>query len=374
MSALLVIIVGGLQIAACQQWSQCWPYPVVPHPYAVRYPCYEDKCHCSNLTADCSSNAGTLHFIPHLADSIQILNFSNNGLTPIDGEEFFVNVSTNVWLVDLYNNGLTFIAPGAFQSLKKLTRLLIGGNRLDYSALASVFNVTTLETLDIMCGGLGLIPSELFDRHPMPVLTYLDLSFNEIRQLDMQVFQPLKRPSHFWLWDSKLSDLKTGYMPSLSLLGLHKNSLTDVPVTCDNAASRSLFPNLTMLHVDFNDISSIHDPICLPKVQFLNLQYNRFNYLAADTFANRKFPALTQLWVSQMEGKWVKVAPLAFTNSALTYLRFGYNKLDFSVTVDVRAFEGCPHIFLTTNSIVCSPPPPLPEAIAPWEHEAASVY
>ena len=356
MSALLGLVVAGLCIVPpCQPrpWVRCYPSPVVPDPYAVRYPCYEDKCLCSPLVADCSSNAGSLAFIPHLPDSIRILNFSNNGLTRIGGERFFANVSTDVWLVDLYNNGLDSIAPSSFQRLEKLTRLLIGGNRLSYSALTPAFNVTTLETLDIRCGGLGPIPPGLFDRYPMPDLTYLDLSFNEIRLLDMHVFQPFKRLSHFKIWDSKLTYMKTDYMPSLSLLGLHKNSLTDFPVTCDDTASMSLFPNLIMLHADFNDISSIEDPICLPKLQFLNLQYNRFEHLRTDTFINRRFPALSQLWLNQMEGKWVSIAQLAFNNSALTYLSLGYNKLDFSAIVDDRAFEGCPNIqelFLENNT------------------------
>ena len=37
----------------------------------------ESKCHCSSLTAGCSSNGGPLRFIPHLPDSIQVLNINN---------------------------------------------------------------------------------------------------------------------------------------------------------------------------------------------------------------------------------------------------------------------------------------------------------
>ena len=118
-------------------------------------------------------------------------------------------------------------------------------------------------------------------------------------------------------------------MPPLTVVGLHKNSLADFPVLCDNTASKSFFPNLVMLYVDFNDITSIQDPICLPKLQFLIIMYNRFNYLATDTFVQRRFAAMTQLWVNKMEGKSVKVSALAFNRSALTCLGLGNNKLHF---------------------------------------------
>lgn len=83
------IVVVGLQKASCRQQNHCHPYPVVPDPYAVRYPCYEDKCHCSSVTADFLQwRLSPLHpsparqqpgqqFLQQQLDSIQVLNVSN---------------------------------------------------------------------------------------------------------------------------------------------------------------------------------------------------------------------------------------------------------------------------------------------------------
>ncbi|KAK7112271.1 leucine-rich repeat-containing protein 15-like [Littorina saxatilis] len=227
MFVLLVSLTSSTQLCWSQPLRTCWL-----DPHTVRRPCFKNKCYCSKLTADCSSNAGNLSFIPKLTDSVIFLNFSNNSLAKIDGVDFFANVSTRLHFLDLYNNGLTYIAPGSFRRFTKLTKLLIGGNKLNYSTLplGAVVNVPTLEALDIACGGLGPVPSVFFYQHAMPLLARLELSYNDIRHLDMNVFQPLQSLHGLLLWN-KLGELTPSYLPSLSHLGLHENALVDFPDT-----------------------------------------------------------------------------------------------------------------------------------------------
>ena len=107
--------------------------------------------------------------------TVQQLNFSNNDLHILpDG--FFANVSSTAWLIDLYNNDMTYIQDNAFSHVTYLDTVLIGGNKLNYSGLAPVFNIPTLKFLDIKCGDLTTLPVDVFEGTPMAnSLTKLDL-------------------------------------------------------------------------------------------------------------------------------------------------------------------------------------------------------
>nr|KAG5701252.1 hypothetical protein BaRGS_008628 [Batillaria attramentaria]KAG5709802.1 hypothetical protein BaRGS_032626 [Batillaria attramentaria] len=135
----------------------CWSTPV--SPFLITHNCFQELCRCNRFTLDCSSNFGSLTYVPSVMDNVKVLNFSNNKLTILP-DKFFVNVSKTVWLLDLYNNGLEHISDKAFEGMAKLDTVLIGGNILNYTSLAPVFAIPTLEKLDIKCGNLGPIPKE----------------------------------------------------------------------------------------------------------------------------------------------------------------------------------------------------------------------
>ncbi|PVD39149.1 hypothetical protein C0Q70_01777 [Pomacea canaliculata] len=103
------------------QEDQCWV--ATYNGELILSPCFDDsRCRCNNTTADCSSNNGLLTYVPRLSFDVQVFNFSSNNLSHIpDG--FFSNVS-QVWLLDLCQNGLTSLSPRAFQELQNLTTLL----------------------------------------------------------------------------------------------------------------------------------------------------------------------------------------------------------------------------------------------------------
>ncbi|XP_025089286.1 toll-like receptor 2 [Pomacea canaliculata] len=112
------------------QEDQCWV--ATYNGELILSPCFDDsRCRCNNTTADCSSNNGLLTYVPRLSFDVQVFNFSSNNLSHIpDG--FFSNVS-QVWLLDLCQNGLTSLSPRAFQELQNLTTLFLNdlqNNRL----------------------------------------------------------------------------------------------------------------------------------------------------------------------------------------------------------------------------------------------------
>jgi len=81
------------------------------------YYCYEDKCICNGNHADCSVHHH-MDFIPRLPEGVTSVDISYNGVTRIDSAGFFVNV-THITSLVMRFNGLTYIAPGAFDILEK---------------------------------------------------------------------------------------------------------------------------------------------------------------------------------------------------------------------------------------------------------------
>nr|KAG5702871.1 hypothetical protein BaRGS_019090 [Batillaria attramentaria] len=63
-------------------------------------------------------------------------------------------------------------------------------------------------------------------------------------------------------------------MPGLKLLELKGNAFYEFFESCRDDQSTSLFPSLTVLQLSSNHISEIPDKICLPKLQILGLEDN----------------------------------------------------------------------------------------------------
>ena len=178
----LVLLTSALTLCKvtsnCDDYPrQCWSSDTTVSQIPPQEPCYGERmCMCSNTTADCSSNFGNLMFVPDLRRNYQVLNFSNNNVLNISHSEFFVNVSTDVRVIDLFNNGLAYIASGVFRRLKNLTTLLLGGsNHLGYRDVSPLLSVPSLLNADLSCLQLGPIPGDPFLKHNDSKLMNLNL-------------------------------------------------------------------------------------------------------------------------------------------------------------------------------------------------------
>ncbi|PVD39143.1 hypothetical protein C0Q70_01771 [Pomacea canaliculata] len=282
-------------------------------------------CRCDfNFTLDCSSNFGNVTYVPKVT-------------------EF-----QNAWLIDLYNNGLEYIHPQAFEGLKSLRTLLIGGNNFGYKDLAPVFGVPTLENLEMLCDNLGPVPEGVFRNVSMKGLRYLKFGFSDINALDLHEIQPLRHLKNFTLWSSKLYNLTTASLPYLKHLDFRQNRLFDFPKTCGSeSGNQSLFPSLDSLGLDFNMIEVISGPICLPKLKHLSIQFNRISIFETNMFSTQRFPSLDDLQLTQMEIKVKEIREFAFNNSVVTHIWFSRNGVDMSSpSVHEKAFGGCSQVRL----------------------------
>ena len=150
--------------------------------------CFEDKCRCSGTVADCSHNYGRLAYIPRLPPMIRSLVFSFNNLTAVPTDDFFQNVS---WIrhLNLSNNGLQRISPGAFIPVKKLAKLSLEYNSLSPHQLQWVFSARNLKNAFLGHMDLTSFPEEILARRSLRGLNYVDLRGNFIEHLDLTVFR-----------------------------------------------------------------------------------------------------------------------------------------------------------------------------------------
>ena len=304
-------------------------------------PCFENKCRCDGFNIDCSSNFGQLPYVPLVKGGGEVLNFSNNNVVEINDPHFFVNVSRSVSVIDLYNNGLTRLTSGVFRFVFKLKRVLIGGNKLKYDQMDPVLQVPRLRSLEIKCGGLGDIPKGFFFNRPCFMLRYIDMSWNKMQVLHFEAFQPLRRLENLRLSNNRIQTVNSSRLQSLKYLILHKNKIVEFPMTCDENGE-SLFPNLILLDLDFNHIDALTDSLCLPSLTNLSLKYNYFDSFTKNMFLLPRFPKLQQVELTQMRVKVLEMEAFAFNNSQLTYIKLGYNSIDFSSEiVHEDVFRGC---------------------------------
>ena len=340
----LVCVVGVMESALCGVQFPCWSREInfsVKHPLS---PCSESGlCVCSVATADCS--AKHLNYVPYIDRDYKNLNISNNNLTTISDESFFVNVSREVTDIDLFNNGLVHIAPGPFRRLYKLTTLLLGGlNYISYKDMPALLSISSLRYLGFSCLNLGPMPVNVLQHAQKSQLIALDLSWNNIPSLNMSVFQPLRSLRHLSLWNNKIYTLAMAYLPGLERLDLDINRIFDFPSTC-SSSGLSLLPNLSLLSLNQNMIDCIYGAVCLPRLTKLFLNYNHFKHFRVNSFSSAHFPVLDELQIMQMENKILTVGGFFINNSMVTRIIFNFNAVDFSASVvDNDAFGGCVNV------------------------------
>ena len=348
----LVLLTSALTLCKvtsnCDDYPHhCWSSDTTVFQISPQLPCYAERmCMCSDTTADCSSNFGNLTFVPDLRRNYQVLNFSYNNVLNISHSDFFVNVPTDVRVIDLFNNGLAYIASGVFRRLKNLTTLLLGGsNHLGYRDVSPLLSVSSLLNVDLSCLQLGPIPGDPFLEHNDSKLMNLNLRWNHIASLNMSVFQPLRNLRRLVLWRNELYVLETAHLASLKVLDLNANRLFRFPLTCSKTGE-SMFPSLKVLVLAANMINCIDDPVCLPILTHLDLRFNHFKFFTTNEFSRARFPSLLVLDIMQMENKILQVESFFINNSEVKFVIFKLNNVDFSATNTVHGdpFGGCTNV------------------------------
>ena len=318
--------------------SQDGPPTVSPEGW---YDCFEDKCVCNGVVADCSKNYGRLDFVPKLPAEITTLNFSANSLTQIP-DNFFANV-TSINSLDLSSNAVMKIGFGAFHVFQNLTTVLINHNLAPlFHATEPLLSVTTLRRLELVHGSIF---NAVTDFLRLDRLEVLDLSENLLLSTDkdkgVTPFAPLKFLRDLGLRGTSVDEQVSAVL-GIEKLDLGTNGLTRFLQTCNGTGT--FFPNLQYLDLTHNLLLFIPCDICLPKLQFLDLSQNAFTALLKDSFSLSKFPSLVELHLDSLGygTSLLQIARLTFNNPTLRLLSLAGNTVRLSSTaVDPDAFSGC---------------------------------
>lgn len=198
---------------------------------------------------------------------LHILRLNNNMLPSFKKEYFKLTVpapGTELRILDLSQNDITFLQPLAFQLHSKLTWLSLSHNRLSFFPAEIVRDLRELEHLDVENNEIKSLENSDFANSPY--LRELNLRNNVIESVAETAFQN----------STQLQDLD-----------LSHNNIEELP--------EDVFVGIARLHLDLshNRLSSLHKKIFqrgkMQKLQALNLAYNNFDKVPVETLQQQYF-------------------------------------------------------------------------------------
>jgi len=212
---------------------------------------------------------GAFEMVSHLKD----LDLSHNRIEHLDFDVFYGLV--NLEYIFLQGNKLQYLHSDTFVGLPNLQKLYLFKNYgLQVPNGRQLFGSHSLKHLGLSGCNISSVSIETFAN--VRELEWLDLSYNYLSSLDINI----------------LSEL-----PNLSHLNLKRNEIIEIkPGTCDKIRF------LEYLYLENNIIEHLEiDVFCgFVKLKYINLEGNNLQYFHPDTFA--VLPNLQTLFLSQNFG------------------------------------------------------------------------
>ncbi|XP_069995200.1 chaoptin [Penaeus vannamei] len=198
---------------------------------------------------------------------LHILRLNNNMLPSFKQKYFRLTIpaeGTELRILDLSHNDITFLQPQAFQLHPKLAWLSFAHNRLSFFPAEIVQELAQLEHLDVESNAIKSLESSDFANSPR--LRELNLQSNGIETIAETAFQN----------SSQLQDLN-----------LSHNNIEQLPA--------DVFLGIARLHLDLshNKLSSLPELIFqrtkIEKLQSVNLAHNMFTQVPVNTLRQQYF-------------------------------------------------------------------------------------
>ena len=180
----------------------------------------------------------------------------------------------------------------------------------------------------------------------MTELKLLDVSWCELRTIELGAFNGLTKLTGLSMQGNKISDILPGTfenMSSLEYLDLRNNEIKHLnSAMFGGLGAFHGLTNLTQLLMWGNEISEIMPGTFenLSSLEYLDLSYNKIKYLNSAMFSGLgAFNGLTKLTrLSILRNKISDILPGTFENmSSLEHLQLGYNRI---VNLDSAVFSG----------------------------------
>ncbi|NWS28468.1 LRTM1 protein, partial [Polioptila caerulea] len=147
-----------------------------------------EKCRCytASKTADCK-NRGFTEIPAHLPPEIQILQLQNNRIWRINQNAF--TATPLLKILDLSNNSLSSVAPGAFQKLRYLQVLNLTRNLIHYIENRTFSFLPRLKELDLSSNSIIRLP-ETFGNSTGNI-TLLSVKHNKLQKMERILLESL---------------------------------------------------------------------------------------------------------------------------------------------------------------------------------------
>ncbi|KAL4712314.1 hypothetical protein ACJJTC_004076 [Scirpophaga incertulas] len=270
----------------------------------------------------------------HMQD-LRNLDLSYNRINNLT-KHSFTNLP-NLRYLSLAGNIIDTIEVETFTNLPKLEVLEIQGNNLSQLSLNSFYNVSSPDitfTFNVSRNHLRFIEAD----YTVPINIF-DGSHNEFHDVPNNFFMSIESSvRHIILSYNKITHLPSeafGESVYLEILDLHKNSINNI-----KRKSFSDLERLQILDLSFNDISqmSVEQFHNLNKLRFLKLCHNNIKLLPRDIFTNT---IIEHLDLSHNDISLFPVTALSQIGFTLKYLDLSYNRIEY---LDSNIFRNTPFL------------------------------
>ncbi|KAL4234440.1 Toll6p [Mactra antiquata] len=268
--------------------------------------------------------------IPRIPGNITQLIVTGNDLGSI-ANKTFKNVENvgKIWKLILSANRIVNISVDAFQGFTALSELDLSSNKINVNDLKIWLHHISqnyhINHLLMNKMGRYTINEETFSLLNTTPALRLYLEHNGLDQFTTSTLSRLKGLKLLDLDNNNIVDLKLVTMDSLETLRVSRNKLNQLPNFCIGNSSESFTKNLTILYMNLNLISSIHNDTfrCLSTIEKVQLARNIIT--SCPSYFLSSCHNLTYLDLSSNVGHSVNVYPYAFASNSLEFLKIGFN-------------------------------------------------
>ena len=196
-------------------------------------------------------------------DIVQI-QMAHSNITEITREIFNFNKLAGTKILNLNNNRISKLPEDLFNSSIFLTleELNLSFNRIQYLSSNQFVNLQKLRNLDLSYNEISQLESEVFKSIPTQDLQYLDIGVNKLTTLPDGLFDgiALKSLRTLSLRGNHLSQVPTcvfnsSFLTNLTNLSLFGNFIEEISL--NSSLVNSKLENLEYLYIGFNEIRDI---------------------------------------------------------------------------------------------------------------------
>lgn len=288
------------------------------------------------------------------ANNIQFVSVDQNQIQTVSKAHLAYLVNSDLKHLNLSNNLISYIQPGAFSQLQKLLILELHDNELSTIAEGVFGNIPNILHLDLVRNNLQILKSKYFTN--LPALRTLRLHSQKIKMTNIyfDAFENINENlTNLWVSDNALTSFPHQVLSEQTYLSLKEvyadtNQISNpVEYTLDafslsmtstyNAKSGAFkvwtkSPNIEKLVLSVNRIAEVKsDYFCvLTNLKYLYLDQNS---LTDEKFPNDALDCMAKLFYLELSSNSFKYVPQTVRSSvnmtSLTQLFLGSNHLTF---------------------------------------------